>query len=130
MKDIWIRNTWEYQRIYREGIKETGKRMIIYSCQHEGDTARFGIAVTSRIGKAVVRNRIKRILREIIRKNVNNLHGGFDTAVVARGKILLSPFQEIEKELLNLLKKAERKKEINATHHERQNKKKAEHDFF
>lgn len=111
MKDIWIRNTWEYQRIYREGIKETGKRMIIYSCQHEGDTARFGIAVTSRIGKAVVRNRIKRILREIIRKNVNNLHGGFDTAVVVRGKILLSPFQEIEKELLNLLKKAEKKRD-------------------
>ncbi|PIW85645.1 MAG: ribonuclease P protein component [Nitrospirae bacterium CG_4_9_14_3_um_filter_53_35] len=106
MKDIWIRSTWEYKKIYREGIKETGKRVIIYADQHEGEQARFGIAVTRRIGKAVVRNRIKRVLREIIRKNLNHFQGGFNTAVVARVKIISSSFQEIENELLDLLKKS------------------------
>ncbi|MEK6777332.1 MAG: ribonuclease P protein component [bacterium] len=116
MKEIWIRKTWEYQKIYREGIKEVGKRMIIYSCQHEGNPARFGIAVTNKIGKAVVRNRVKRIIREAIRRQIKNFDVGFDTAIVARNKIILSPLQEIEKELLNLLKKVGKKKDVVKNH--------------
>jgi ribonuclease P protein component len=112
MRKYWIRKTWEYKKIYKEGIKKVGKRLIVYSLPRDDVIARFGITVTKRIGKAVVRNRIKRVLREVIINNFKEWNGGFDTVIVAKKIIVHSSFQEIEKELLGTLQKVVSKKSL------------------
>jgi ribonuclease P protein component len=112
MRKHWIRKTWEYKKIYKEGIKKVGKRLVVYSLPRDDVTARFGITVTKRIGKAVVRNKIKRVLREVIINNFQEWNGGFDTVVVAKKVIVHSSFQEIEKELLGTLQNVATKKPL------------------
>lgn len=102
MKNCWIRKRSEYKFIYREGIKKVGRRLILF-IHGGGEETRFGITVTKRIGKAVVRNTIKRRLREVIRKNIQSWNSGFDAVIIARNGIVDSSFQEIEKELVEMV---------------------------
>ncbi len=103
MKDRWIRKHWEFQIVYKEGIKQVGKRVILYVRCREAGPNRFGIAVTKKLGTSVVRNRIKRRIREVMRKNADAMGGGMDLVVVARRKILHASFDQIERDILALV---------------------------
>ncbi len=105
MKDPWIRKTWEYKTIYREGKKQVGKYFILYWSPGNKENARFGITVSKRIGHAVVRNKVKRMIREMIRKDLKDLLRGYVVIVVARKKILNSTFHEIRDSLMGMVKK-------------------------
>jgi ribonuclease P protein component len=103
MKDRWIRKHWEFQTVYREGVKQVGNRVILYARFREEEQSRFGIAVTKKLGKSVVRNRIKRRIREVIRRNAKSMGGGMDLVVVARKNILHASFEQIERDILALV---------------------------
>jgi ribonuclease P protein component len=68
------------------------------------DLTRYGFAVGRRVGKAVVRNRIKRRLREILRKA--KLSPGWDIIVIARSPAALADYKKLEKSVAALLTKA------------------------
>ena len=57
--------------------------------------------------KAIIRNRIKRVLREICRINKNKIVQGYNIIFVARSKIKGIKYRLVEEEMLDLLKKAE-----------------------
>ena len=65
---------------------------------------RYGFAVGRRLGKAVVRNRIKRRLREILRKAP--LSPGWDVIIIARNPAATTDYKTLEKSVADLLKKA------------------------
>ena len=70
------------------------------------ENSRFGIIVSNKISKkAVVRNRIKRQIREIIRLNLDNIEKGFDIVIITRIGIVGKKYQEIEKDILEIFKK-------------------------
>ncbi|MEA2088332.1 MAG: ribonuclease P protein component [Patescibacteria group bacterium] len=70
------------------------------------ENSKFGIIVSNKISKkAVVRNRIKRQIREIIRLNLENIKKGFDIVIIIRIGIVGKKYQEIEKNILNIFKK-------------------------
>lgn len=105
MKEHWMKKSWEFQNVYRKGIKKAGKRLILYVWKHEGDKERFGITVTKKVGQAVIRNKIKRKLREIIRNNREIWYGGRSVVVVAKKEVVQSSFHEIETEFLKIFRK-------------------------
>jgi len=69
--------------------------------------SRFGIIVSTKVSKkAVVRNRLKRRLSEVIRLNLSEIKSGFDVIIMVKQALAEKKYQEIESELLQLFKKA------------------------
>ena len=68
--------------------------------------SRFGIAVSLKIDKrAVVRNRIKRIIRSVLSNNINKIATGFDFLILVKPDIKKMNYEQIQKKLLYLLNK-------------------------
>ena len=77
----------EFERVYREGRSHASRHLIVYAFpRSDGDAveARLGVSVSRRLGGAVERNRIKRLLREAFWANAEALSPRHDFVIVAR----------------------------------------------
>jgi len=101
-KDFRITKTKEYEKVYREGKKLTGKFVILHAKPNELDHPRLGITVTKKSGKAVIRNRWKRMLREIFRKEKEKFPS-FDMVFTAKKESSLPSYQDLKEDVLKLI---------------------------
>ena len=69
-----------------------------------GHTSRFGISVKKALGGAVVRNRIKRRIREILRRNRTEIPSGWDIVIHPKSSVAQAAFAPLEAELVRLLR--------------------------
>jgi len=77
----------EFQEIYAKGVRGHGRFSTTFVLVRGTDTpARLGIAATKKLGNAVQRNRAKRLIREVFRRNA--LGRGYDIVVVPKRKLL------------------------------------------
>ena len=72
------------------------------TCGNPNDVKRLGITVTKKVGNAVVRNRLKRLIREFFRRNKVLFPAGYDVVVMAKKNIPPLTYQETERELAEL----------------------------
>jgi ribonuclease P protein component len=79
-----IRNSADYRKLSENGNRWHGRHFIIIYKKNQQSKSRLGITVSKKVGKAVTRNRIKRIIREYYRLNRNLLPIKLDTNVIAR----------------------------------------------
>ena len=94
-----------FRRLYRtSGF--AGPYLVLYARRNRAGTNRVGITVSKKLGKAHIRNRIRRRLREIYRLNEAQFQPGWDIVLVARFKALDADFAAMEKNFLSLAKKA------------------------
>ena len=82
-----------------------GKHLILYCLYRNNREKRFGFSVSKKIGKAVVRNRIKRVLREICRLHNDSFKEGYDYIVIPRRNAIKQNFQLLKEEMLRLAQK-------------------------
>ena len=107
----------EFDRVYREGRSHAGRHLVLYSFPREGDddsAPRLGLSVGRKVGGAVERNKVKRLLREAFWASEERLPQGHDFVVVARSEAAELAEREglggIKSELDELLEKAGPKK--------------------
>ncbi|HEX6021650.1 MAG TPA: ribonuclease P protein component [Solirubrobacter sp.] len=77
----------EFERVYRQGRSKGNRFLVLYAFPREGDDAdgpRLGLSVSRRVGGAVERNRVKRVLREAFWAEAERLPPGSDYVIVAR----------------------------------------------
>ena len=94
-----------FRRLYRtNGF--AGPYLILYARKNRTEQNRVGITVSKKLGKAHIRNRIRRRLREAYRLNEEKFQSGWDIVVVARGKALDANFQDLCRNYLSAAAKA------------------------
>ena len=80
--------------------------LVLYARRNRTGTNRVGITVSKKLGKAHIRNRVRRRLREVYRLNEEKFQPGWDIVVVARTKAIDAPFDQLTKGYLALARKA------------------------
>lgn len=105
-----LKKNRDFQKIYTRGSSVAGKALILYIRKDKEREKRFGFSVSKKIGNAVTRNRIKRLLKEACRKNISLFPEGYDYVFIARKEILKEDFHSISVKILELLFKLLRKK--------------------
>lgn len=94
-----------FQRLYRTPGQANGY-LVLYARKNRTDQNRVGITVGKKLGKAHIRNRTRRRLREVYRLNEEQFQPGWDIVMVARSKAVEAPFESLTKSCLTLAKKA------------------------
>ena len=94
-----------FRRLYHTSGVANGF-LVLYARQNRLDTNRVGITVSKKLGHAVVRNRVRRRLREVYRLNEELFQPGWDIVVVARSRCIDADFESITKAYLALAAKA------------------------
>ena len=96
-----IRAREEFQHIYDTGRRLSGRLMTLFVGLNDTNQPRLGIAATRKIGSAVVRNRAKRLARELFRHH--KPLGGLDIVVIPRREMLDASYVTLEAEFRALL---------------------------
>lgn len=105
-KEEKIRKNVEFRTVYRKGKSFSNSLLVLYVRKNYKDLNRVGISVSKKVGKSVIRSRVKRLISESYRLNKNCLAKGYDLVFIARNNSNDKNFAEIESALKNLLKKA------------------------
>ena len=98
-----IKSSREYTEIINNGKNIKSKNFSIYYRNNQ-EKNRYGISIPKKTGKAVIRNKIKRRVKNIIDNNKNSMQTTFDYVIIIRKGILDLTYLEMEKELINLIK--------------------------
>ena len=92
---------YDFRRTYRKGRSAAEPCLVVYARRNNTRENRVGFTVSKKLGCAVVRNRVRRRLREIYRLNEQALRSGFDLVVVARGRSVNAEYRRLEREFLS-----------------------------
>lgn len=89
----------DFERTLRSGRRAASDYLAVFVSDNELGRARVGLAVSRRLGNAVVRNRIKRRLRELVRPLLTRAKGGRDVVIVARPRAVDAEFGRLRQEI-------------------------------
>jgi len=98
-----IRRRADFERVYERGARAHSRYATVFILGNDRDVSRLGIAATKKLGGAVQRNRAKRLIREVFRRN--NLVVGYDIVVVPKREVLGASLTVLEADYRNLLER-------------------------
>lgn len=85
---VRVKENFEFRRAYKKGTSLVTPFAVVYVTKNRTSNIRLGITAGKKIGKAVQRNRAKRVIRAAFRELLPSLIAGYDYIIVARVKIL------------------------------------------
>ncbi|MFC1860902.1 ribonuclease P protein component [Chloroflexota bacterium] len=100
----YLKKPAHYALVYNRGSSWASKLLVMKTMPNELNISRYGLSVSKRVGKAVVRNRVKRLLREILR--LTPLKTGWDMIFVVRHLSAYASYADLEKTVKELLLRA------------------------
>jgi len=100
----YLTKTEQYALVYNKGGSWVSKLVVVKALPNGLTLSRYGFSVSRRVGKAVVRNRVKRLLREILR--LTPLLPGWDIIFIARPLAASADYTNLEKSVKDLLRRA------------------------
>ena len=98
-----IRRRIEFQQVYERGFRIHSRYSTMFILANERGAARLGIAATKKLGGAVQRNRAKRLIREVFRRN--RIAAGFDVVVIPKRELLDASLNVLEADYRTLLER-------------------------
>lgn len=111
MPEERLRREAEYRRCYRQGRRRHGALVTLYFADNPEGRARFGITVGRKVGKAVVRQRLKRRVRESVRRwPWRRELPAMDIVIHLKPAAATSEFRDLQQELWSLLSNLARRR--------------------
>lgn len=101
-----LRKNDDFQRVRRQGQSWANKLLVLSATPNGLDHSRFGFSVSRRLGKATIRNRIKRLMREAVRRQKNHVSPGWDVVWIARQPMREADFSAVEQAVEQLFRSA------------------------
>lgn len=102
-----IRKDSDFRKVYKHGKSFANKYLVMYILDNKSDFNRVGFSVSKKVGKATVRNKVRRRIRECFRLNLDgHIKKGYDLVFIARVASKDAEYEDIEKSVKNLVKKA------------------------
>jgi ribonuclease P protein component len=105
-KSEMLTKNHQFKKVYNRGKSLANNLVVLYVLNKKECQRRIGFSVSKKVGKAVVRNRTKRILKEIYRKNKDRLISKVDLVIIARRKINQASYHEIKVAVLDVFKRS------------------------
>jgi len=99
----------QFVEVYKRGRKTRRSAFTVFGLANDLEYCRLGLTVTRRIGNAVKRNRIKRVMRDAFRRHREELAAPMDLVLNAYSAVLEMPFEQLQHELLDAVAELARK---------------------
>jgi ribonuclease P protein component len=97
----------DFSRVYRLGRSAANRQFVVYAMENKrNEKIRVGVSASKKLGGAVVRNRLRRMIKEIARHHIDEIIRGYDLIVIVRGPAVQMTYQEMEKSLLHAMKRS------------------------
>ena len=94
----------DFDAVYRHGKRRSSSHFTVFSNVNNLPQSRFGFSIKRGLGGAVVRNRIRRRIREVVRLHRQEISAGWDIVIHPKASVATAPFHLLRTELLRLLK--------------------------
>jgi len=101
----FLTNRAQYTLVYRQGKVWANSLVVMKAMPNGLSLSRYGFSVTKKVGKAVQRNRLKRLLKEIMR--MQSLKSGWDIVFIARSVAVNADYHQLERAVTKLLARAQ-----------------------
>ena len=102
---VTVKENHVFRRIYRKGQSSVQSALVVYCQKNRQGKTRLGVTVSTKLGKAVVRNRVRRRIREIFRLSQGKMKQGYDCIVVARTRAAHADYWELKRAFEKTCKK-------------------------
>ncbi len=106
VKRYRLRSNRQFQRVRREGRSWAHPLLILCALPNDLEHSRFGFSVSHWVGKAIVRNRARRLMREATRLRQGEIKEGWDLVFIARNPIQEANFKQVDQAVEQLLRQA------------------------
>jgi ribonuclease P protein component len=103
MKTESIKKNIDFKKVYKRGRSNVGRYLVVYLMKNRTSENRLGITVSKKVGNAVIRNRVRRLIKETFRKYEDTLSPGYDIVIVARVASNSANYKQIDKNLIKLI---------------------------
>jgi ribonuclease P protein component len=106
-RTVSLKHNYEFRSLYARGKNTAGVYLAIYARKNRrnGNVTRLGVSVSSKLGGAVVRNRVRRRIKEAYRLLEDRFAAGIDIVAVARSRAIGADFSALGEELIRLGRK-------------------------
>ena len=95
-----LKGNHAFRRLYTKGKSSVQPAVVLYCRKNGSQNNRLGLTVGTKVGKAVLRNRVRRRLREAYRRHEEEFRRGWDLVVVARSRAGEASYRELEAQLM------------------------------
>lgn len=102
-----LRKRKEFAYLYNHGLSKHTDNLTIVFNPTKFRATKIGFSITKKIGKANVRNRVKRVLRAVVRDMVSSIPANYNIVFIAKAGVENLTFAEIKRQVLILLTKAD-----------------------
>ncbi len=105
-KDESLRNNSDFRKVYDNGKSFANRYLVMFFLENNIKFNRVGFSVTKKLGKAVVRNKVKRRMKESYRLNSTQFKKGYDIVFLSRVNAKNANYKQIESAIMHLGKLA------------------------
>lgn len=96
---VSLKKNADFRKVYRNGNSAANRYLVLYKYPNKGLGRRFGFSISKKVGKAVCRNHLRRILKEICRLNLTRFQEDHDYVFIVRQTSADLDYQQMEKQV-------------------------------